>query len=71
MQKANVTGNSGLFMCVPWWRAHHIPRRAFCTQRISAPRRAWPAQFHVDSKSKTVLQTELAGDNELEAKEAA
>ena len=34
-------------------------------------RRAWPGQFHVDSKSKTVLQTVLAGDNELQAKGAA
>jgi hypothetical protein len=29
------------------------------------------AQFHVDSESKTVLQTVLASDNELQAKEAA
>jgi hypothetical protein len=28
-------------------------------------------QFHVDSKSKTVLETVLASDNELQAKEAA
>jgi len=58
MQKANVTGNSGLFMCVHLAEMLIIVRGANSEHRESQPhRQAWPAQFHVDSKSKTVLQT--------------
>ena len=69
MQKANVTGNSGLFMCVrsvdPSYSAADVYQ-----ENLSLVRQL-VAQFHVDSKSKTVLQTVFAGDNELQAKEAA
>ena len=72
MQKANVTGNSGLFMCVRLAEASsYSAARILNTRNLSPVVGAWPGQFHVDSKSKTVLQTVLASDNELQAKEAA
>jgi hypothetical protein len=77
MQNANVTGNSGLFMVVHSGRVHHMPEDK-CPQRECQPeigRRQHSthrlAQFHMDIKYRTMLETLFAGDNELRSKEAA
>jgi len=51
---------------------HHIPLGEFLNKENRGPTvEARPTQFHVDSKSQTVLQTVLAGDKKFQAKEAA
>ena len=72
MQKANVTGNNGLFMCV-----RLVKGSSYSAARVLHTENLGPIVGHEQLNStwtenpKPCYRLCLAGDNEVQAKEAA